>query len=377
MYIKQFQLSRLKEFVQPGKVAVVYGPRRCGKTTLLNHFIAGMPEEDYLFVTGEDIFVAEHLSSRSVDKLRSFVGNRRYLIVDEAQKIRDIGLNLKLIVDHLPQVSVIATGSSAFDLARQAGEPLTGRKYTLCLYPLAQLELGAVESAAQSLARLESRLVYGSYPDVVLADGDERRRVYLRELVSSYLYKDILELEGIRHADKLVRLLQSLAFQIGKEVSVHELGTRVGLSKNTVERYLDLLQKAFVIYALSGFSRNLRSEVVKTRRYYFYDNGVRNGLINNFNLLTARNDEGMLWENYVVMERLKKQEYTGIASNNYFWRTYERKEIDWVEEREGRLFGYEIKWGSCVPRVPKLWADTYPEAEYMVVNRDTYLSFIT
>lgn len=377
MYILQNQLKNLDKLVSPNKVILVYGPRRVGKTTLLEHFIQGL-QEPFHFVNGEDVFVQQILSSQSIDQLKNFVGSKKWLLIDEAQKIPNIGLNLKLIVDHLESVKVLATGSSSFDLASQAGEPLTGRKWTLRLFPLAQMELGQNENMAQTASRLENRLIYGSYPEVVLGEDDQFRQRYLKEIVSSYLYRDILELEGLRHSDKLLRLLQLLAFQIGKEVSFSELGTQVGLSKNTVDRYLDLLEKAFVIYKLRGFSRNLRKEISKNSRYYFYDNGVRNALIQNFNTLNLRDDAGELWENYLVMERIKRQEYLGIASLNYFWRTYDQKEIDWVEEREGKIFAYEFKRKMPARNnPPKDFMKAYSDARFECVHSDNYLEFIT
>jgi predicted AAA+ superfamily ATPase len=375
MYIRQKQLDNLRQFLSPGKVVVLYGARRTGKTTLVEEFLKEV-KEPFLFVSGDDIIVQEFLSSRSVEKLKAFVGASRLLIVDEAQRIRDIGLNLKMIVDHIAGIRVVATGSSSFDLARSIGEPLTGRKYTLRLYPLAQFEIGQTENPAQTVANLESRLVYGSYPEIVLLADNLRREQYLREIVSSYLYKDILELDSVRHSAKVSRLLQLIAFQIGKEVSCTELGGQLGMSKNTVERYLDLLEKAFVVFRLQGFSRNLRKEITKNCRYYFLDVGIRNALINNFNPLSLRDDVGSLWENYLVMERLKKQEYLGLTANNYFWRTYTQQEIDFVEEREGQLNGFEMKWGKGRNRPPQEWAAAYPEAGWRVINRDNYLEFI-
>jgi uncharacterized protein len=376
MYIIQKQLEKLKKLAIPGKVVVLYGARRTGKTTLLKEFLKNESKE-HLLVSGEDITVHSYLSSQSVEKLTAFVGKAKLLVVDEAQKIPNIGVNLKLIVDHLSGIRVVVTGSSSFDLARHTGEPLTGRKYTLKLFPLAQMEIGQIEKIHQTQANLENRLIYGSYPEVVLMQDNQGREKYLKEIVSSYLYKDILELDGIRHSGKIIRLLQLLAFQIGKEVSHSELGTSLSMSKNTVERYLDLLEKAFVLQRLSGFSRNLRNEITKNCRYYFLDNGVRNALINNFNLLQQRNDCGELWENYLIMERLKKQEYLDASANNYFWRTYTKQEIDFVEERKGRLFGYEIKWGKAKPRPPKLWESAYPESSFEMINKQNYLKFIT
>ncbi len=376
MYIPQLQLKNLKQLVIPGKVIVIYGARRTGKTTLLKEFLKN-ESEPYTLVSGEDITIQSYLSSQSIEKLKAFVGTTRLLVVDEAQKIPHIGINLKLIVDHMPDVRVIATGSSSFDLARSTGEPLTGRKFTLKLFPLAQLEIGQIEKIHQIEDNLENRLIYGSYPEIVLMQDNRGRKQYLKEIVSSYLYKDILELDGVRHSTKISRLLQLIAFQIGKEVSFSELGTSLGMSKNTVERYLDLLEKAFVVQRLTGFSRNLRNEITKNCRYYFLDNGIRNALINNFNLLEQRNDAGELWENYIIIERLKCQEYLSGAANNYFWRTYTKHELDFVEERDGRLFGYEIKWGKAKPRVPKEWLSAYPEASFDLINRENYLKFIS
>ncbi len=375
MYIKQRQLENLKNLLKPGKVVVIYGARRTGKTTLLNEYLKTEPEP-YLLVSGEDIIIQGYLSSQSIEKLKAFVGNNRLLVIDEAQKVQNIGINLKLIVDHIPGIRVIATGSSSFDLARSVGEPLTGRKNTLIQYPLAQLELAAMEQRHETDSRLENRLIYGTYPEIVLLQDNREREQYLKEIVSSYLYKDILELEGIRQSAKIGRLLQLIAFQIGKEVSYTELGTSLGMSKNTADHYLDLLEKAFVLRKLGGFSRNLRNEVTKNSRYYFVDNGVRNALINNFNPLELRNDPGELWENYLVMERLKRQEYLRETANNYFWRTYTKKELDLVEERDGKLHGYEIKWGKARPGAPKEWTMGYPEATWNLISRDNYLTFV-
>lgn len=376
MYVKQNHLDILRRLATKEKVVVIYGARRTGKTTLINEFLKE-EHDPYLLVSGEDITVQAYLASRSVEKLTAFVGASRLLVVDEAQKSPDIGINLKLIVDHIPGIRVVATGSSSFDLARSVGEPLTGRKYTLKLYPFAQIEIGRIENRHQTDANLESRLIYGSYPEVVLMNDNRMREHYLKEIVSSYLCKDIFELDGIRNSSKINRLLQLIAFQIGKEVSYTELGSSLGMSKNTVDRYLDLLEKAFVLYKLTGFSRNLRTEVVKNCRYFFLDNGVRNALINNFNLLEQRNDIGQLWENYLVMERLKRQEYLEQPANNYFWRTYSKNELNFVEEKGGRLFGYEIKWGKTRLTPPKEWRDAYPDADFQIVNRGNYLEFIT
>jgi predicted AAA+ superfamily ATPase len=375
MYIPQKQIENLRQLIIPGKVIVIYGPRRVGKTTLLKKYLES-ENNSVLFVNGDDIIVRQYLESQSIQTLRDFVGNHRLLVVDEAQYVEKIGLNLKLIVDHIPEIKVIVTGSSSFDLARDVGEPLTGRKYVLKLFPLSQMEISKIEKRHETTASLESRLIYGSYPEVVLIRDNRRREDYLRELIQSYLFKDILALEGIRYANKLVRLLQLLAFQIGKKVSFAELGKQLSMSKNTVERYLDLLEKVFVIYRLSGFSRNLRKEITKSQRYFFYDTGVRNALIGNFNPLAVRNDLGELWENYIITERMKRQEYLRKVTNSYFWRTYDKKEIDLVEERQGRLFGYEVKWKKERVKIPQDWTSGYPDAAFEVIHRENYLKFI-
>lgn len=375
MYIPQRQLVNLKEAVKPGRVVVLYGARRVGKTTLVKKYMESLDEEA-LFVNGDDIVVREYLESQSTEKLRDFVGNHSLLIVDEAQYIRRVGLNLKIIVDHMPAVRVIATGSSSFDLANDVGEPLTGRKRVLSLLPLSQMELSQIEKPHETRAHLEARLVFGSYPEVVLIRSNDEREDYLREILSSYLFKDILQLEGVRYAEKLQRLLQLLAFQIGNEVSLAELGRQLGMSKNTIERYLDLLEKVFVLYRRSGFSRNLRKEITKSHRYYFYDNGIRNALINNFNPLAIRDDIGAMWENYVVTERLKRNEYLRRHVSSYFWRTYDKKEIDLVEEEKGRLAGFEVKWGAGPIAPPKDWTKAYPGASFEAINRENYLKYI-
>lgn len=374
-YIPQKHLENLKNLVRPNKVIIIYGPRRCGKTTLLKKFLEGISEK-YLLVNGEDIFVREQLNSQSIIKLKNFVGDYKLLAVDEAQKIPNIGLNLKLIVDNVENIKVIATGSASFDLYQKLGEPLTGRKITLKLFPLAQLEFAKIEKPHETRANLEARLIFGSYPEAVLAKDEPGKVTYLRELASSYLYKDILEMNGLKHSAKLVKILQLLAFQIGSEVSYSEIAAQAGINKKTVEKYLDLLEKVFIIFKIGGFSRNLRKEVSKSSKYYFYDLGVRNVLVNNFNPLNLRNDIGILWENYIINERIKKQEYTGFQANNYFWRTYDKKEIDFVEERSGKLYGYEIKWRSKQIAPPKDWTGTYPYSEFLVISQDNYLEFI-
>ncbi|MCK4987233.1 MAG: ATP-binding protein, partial [Desulfobacterales bacterium] len=322
MYVPQKQLENLRSLIQSGKVIVIYGARQVGKTTLLRKFVENLDKEAVLFVNGDDITARQFLESQSVENLKDFVGRHKYLIVDEAQYVRNIGLNLKLIVDHIPEIKVIATGSSSFDLAQNVGEPLTGRRFVLKLFPLAQMEISNLEKTHVTAANLETRLIYGSYPEVVTLRDNKLREEYLRELIASYLFKDILALEGIRYSDKLVRLLQLLAFQIGNEVSLSEIGRQLAMSKNTVERYLNLLEKVFVIFRLTGFSRNLRKEITKNNRYFFYDVGIRNAVVGMFNPLNLRDDTGKIWKNYIISEFLKHREYQRLSPRFYFWRTY-------------------------------------------------------
>ncbi|MCK5510141.1 ATP-binding protein [Candidatus Parcubacteria bacterium] len=377
MLIKRQVYNLLEKKLQENKVILLYGPRRVGKTTVLRELEKKLKNTEKIkFVNGETLIIQNELSSQSIEKLKSFVGENSLLIIDEAQKIPNIGLNLKLIVDHIPQIKIIASGSASFSLAQKVGEPLTGRKKTIHLYPISAKEIISIEDKTYYREVFESHLIYGGYPELFSLKSNEEKQDYLAELIDSYLFRDIFEIEQVKNPKKIKDLLTLLAFQIGKEVSLSELANSLDLHSDTVARYLDLMEKSFIVVNIRGFSRNLRKEIVKTSRYYFYDNGIRNAVINNFNSLNLRNDTGELWENYVVMERLKKQAYQAIHSNNYFWRTYDQKEIDWVEEREGVLFGYEIKWGNKKFKEPKLWKETYSNAKFEIINQENYLDFI-
>jgi len=329
------------------------------------------------YITGEDYGVLEYFEGPYLKKLEEFVAGYDMLVIDEAQKIPNIGNALKLIVDRIKTVETIVTGSASFELAGQVGEPLTGRKQTLTLYPIAQLELRKYFNKSELKSQLEDFLIYGSYPEVIEAKHDlAKKRNLLNELLSSYLLKDILELERIKSPKILWDLLRMLVFQVGSEVSHNELANKLGINKKTVGRYLDLLEKAFVLHSVSGFSSNLRKEISRKKKYYFFDNGIRNALIGNFNSLGMRNDVGQLWENFLYIERRKKRHYSGIYGNEYFWRTWDKKEIDLIEERDGKLYGYEFKWGKKLPKAPKDWLETYQNASYEVINQDNYLDFI-
>ncbi len=378
MKIKRYYLDKLSSMLQPGKVLVIYGPRRAGKTTLITDFMSTWDGGRYFLGTGEDRSVREVLDSSDVNLIRSSFAGYSLVVIDEAQALSNAGIGLKLLVDTLPDVKVIASGSSSFQLANDLGEPLTGRRRTATLFPISAMEIAEEFGNMHLRQTLDDWLVYGMYPEIITIENKLDKAEALHELCNSYLFKDILSFERIRNADKIHRLLGLLAFQVGKEVSLSELGTGLGLNRLTVERYVDLLEKSFVIFRLPGFSRNLRSEITKTSRYYFHDNGIMNAIINNFNPIDKRSgiDVGALWENFIVSERRKKQEYKRLLTNNYFWRTYERQEIDLVEERDGELFGYEIKYGKAMPRPPSLWRENYPTAHFEIISRQNFMDFV-
>jgi predicted AAA+ superfamily ATPase len=367
--------QNLENWLEPGRVLILYGPRQVGKTTLVKNFL-GQTNLKYKLDSGENISARETLSSQDFKRILEYVEGYDLIILDEAQHIPNIGLGLKIIVDQAPHIKVLATGSSSFDLAQQTGEPLTGRKRTLLLYPLSQLELLNLHNRFELKQKIEDFLIFGGYPMVLVAEERKKKIEFLKDLVDSYLLRDVLAFERIRGAKKLLNLLRLLAFQVGNLVSLNELGQQLEMDTKTVDRYLDLLEKSFVIKSVGSFSRNLRNEIKQKCKYYFLDLGVRNAIISQFNSLELRKDVGQLWENFIVIERLKKQAYKNIYANNYFWRTYDQKEIDWVEEREGELLGYEIKWGKDKVKPPKDWLGTYDSASFEVINPENYLDFI-
>ena len=376
MKIQRFYADKLANLLLPGKVLVLYGPRRAGKTTLLKTFLESFSGKVF-YGNGEDASVREVLGSGNAAQIRSAFSGYALAVIDEAQALKNIGAGLKMLVDELPGIKVVASGSSSFDLANKLGEPLTGRKRTRTLFPLSTGEISAQFGNMVLRQRLEEILIFGTYPEIFTTESRELKIELLGELRDSYLFKDILAYDNVRNADKLRQIVTLLAFQIGKEVSLNELSRNVGVSVPTVERYLDLLEKTFVIFKICGFSRNLRSEITKTKRYYFRDNGVLNAVINNFNPLSLRNDIGALWENFLVSERVKRQNYAGTSVRNYFWRTYLRQEVDWVEETDSALSAFEFKWSAKVrPRVPAAWKEAYPEAEFSVVSRENFTDFV-
>jgi len=375
-WIERYHQPAFGSYIKKGRVLVIYGPRRAGKTSLLNACLSGYSGKTFLG-TGDDLPLREVFRAQSAQTMRSMFGDYDLAVIDEAQRLPDVGNGLKLIVDQLPGLAVVASGSSSFELSTRVGEPLTGRHTPLMLFPLSVLELKKKYGGMGVAERLNDLLVFGTYPEVLTAPNEEGRRNYLATLRDSYLFKDILALDSIRNSDKLADLLRLIAFQIGREVSLSELSGKLGIAKATVERYLDLLEKCFVIKRVRGFSRNLRKEITRTARYYFLDNGVRNALINNFNPLSLRDDAGQLWENFLFIERLKKMRYLGREADCYFWRTYDQKEVDLVEERDGRLDGFEFKWGGKPPKPPELWRETYPNASYTVIDKGNYLDFVS
>jgi predicted AAA+ superfamily ATPase len=375
--IKRSLEAQIIKYLLPNKVLLLLGARRIGKTCMVKEIIAQLQNETVLQLNGEDMATAEILKQRTVENYVRLLSKYSVLVIDEAQKIEDIGSILKLMVDEIAGIKILVTGSSVFDLNNKLGEPLTGRKNTFHLYPLAQMEYQLLENLVQTKSNLEERLIYGCYPELLQYSNQADKANYLKQLVNDYLLKDILAFEGVRNASKMLDLLRLIAFQVGKEVSLDELGRQLGMSKNTVEKYLDLLSKVFVLYKVQGFSRNLRSEIVKSSKWYFYDNGIRNMLTANFAPLSMRNDVGELWENYCLAERLKFQEYTGLTSNNFFWRTYQQQEIDWIEERGGELFAFEIKWNADKKvKVPTAWKTAYPSAGFEIIHPNNYLDWI-
>jgi len=364
----------LAKFLKKKKVLILYGPRQVGKTTLLETFLKTTGFK-YKLDSGDNIRVQELLSSQDFPRILDYISGYELLAIDEAQKIHRVGEALKILADQVPGIRLIATGSSSFDLAGQIGEPLTGRKVTLTLFPVAQLELANLFTPFELRERLEEFLIFGGYPEVAAQPDKKERSRLLLEIGSSYLLKDVLAIDRVKSSKVLLDLLRLLAFQVGSEVSLSELAQKVGLDYKTVGRYLDLLEKSFVLFTLRGFSRNLRNEMTKKAKYYFFDTGIRNALIANFNPPELRNDFGQRWENFLLMERIKRQAYLAAPANLYFWRTWEGNEIDLIEEREGRLFAYEFKW-SGQGRPPRKFRDAYPEAEFEVINRDNYQRFV-
>lgn len=375
------ELRRIAEFlinkkIQPNKVILLLGARRVGKTEILKK-IESEAKEKVIFLNGDDVETHNLLEVRSTANYKRLLGDCHFLIIDEAQEIPEIGKKMKLMIDTFDGLKIIASGSSAFELNNQIGEPLVGRMYSFELFPLSQMEFSMIENFAETKGKLEERLIFGGYPELLHLENMQQKQDYLKELVHSYLLKDILTFEGIKKRDTILALLQKLAFRTGSEISLEALGKELQISKNTVEKYLDLFKKVFIVYDVKGFSRNRDNEITKMKKWYFVDNGIRNALINNFNPLNLREDVGKLWENYLQAERLKKIHYTQMNVDSYFWRTHTQQEIDRIETETDKINAFEYKWKSGKTKIPSQFSSAYPNADFSVIDKENYLDFIT
>ena len=361
----------IQKKLHKGKVIVIIGPRQVGKTTMIN---ALLKNKAYLFLDGDDQSVSDLLSSSNTEQLKSIIGDYKYVFIDEVQRIQNIGLKLKIMVDQIKDVQVIVSGSSAFDINNITQEPLTGRKFEYQMFPVSWSEYEKNVGFVKAHQQLELRMLYGMYPDVINNFGNEYE--ILKNLVSSYLYKDILALAGIRKSNILEKILQALALQVGSEVSYNEIAQLVGVDKNTVNTYIDLLEKSFVVFRLNSFSKNIRNEIKANKKIYFYDNGVRNMIIGNFNHLALRQDKGALWENFMISERMKQLSYSQSASKPYFWRTTTQQEIDYIETNADAVSAFEFKWASTKKaKLPKSFIDAY-QPTFTVVNKENFREFL-
>ncbi len=374
--LKRKVYNNILKALKPGKVIVLLGARRTGKTVILNE-LKNEVNEPAMLLNGEDFNTIELFERRTVQNYKQLLSNNRLLLIDESQKIPEIGIKLKLMIDEISKLKIIITSSTAIDIKDRTGEPLTGRKYTFNLFPLSEQEIVDYENITERKDKLLQRLVYGNYPEAYLLPNNEDKAAYLKELLNTYLLKDILSLENIKNSSVIFNMLRLLAYQVGREVSLNELANSLQINKHTVDKYLDLLTKVFVLFRLQGYSRNLRKEVVKSSKWYFFDNGIRNAVIASFNPVNLRDDIGILWENYLVSERLKFREYNKIIANQYFWRTYDQQEIDLIEEGEGKLFAYDMKWKKDKIKPPAAFTKNYPDSSYDIISQENYFQWIT
>lgn len=373
--IRRILEGAIKDKLNKGKAIIIYGARQTGKTTLVRKALKDY-SKDVLWLNADETDVRVLFEKTTSTRLKAIFGDKIIVVIDEAQRIHDAGLAFKLVTDQLPEIQLIVTGSSSFELANKTNEPLTGRKWEYKLFPLSFAELSAHYGLLEEKRLLSHRLVFGSYPEVVCNPGKEKE--ILKQLSDSYLYKDLLMIEGIRKADKLLKLLQALAFQVGNEVKYTELGQMAGFNYETAEKYVDILEKAFVIFRLGALSRNLRNELKKTRKIYFYDNGIMNALTSQFQPPELRKDLGALWENYLMSERQKLLSYENIWVNNYFWRTHEQQEIDYIEEKDGSFNAYEFKWNpNAAFKFSKTFTQAYPEHTTKIIHSENYDEFLT
>ena len=377
MNIQRYLKKTIEKNLHKQKVIRIFGTRRTGKSTMLKS-IFSEHSDDAIILQGEDMNVQELLKNRSINNYERLLGNKKLLMIDEAQVIPDIGNILKLMIDNIEPLNIIVTGSSSFDLHNSSGQPLVGRNMDFQMFPIAQKELSETESLLDTKNNLEERIIYGSYPELWHLETLEEKQNYLKQLVENYLLKDILMYENVLGSDILYKLLQLLAFQCGNLVSTTELSNALQINKITVDRYLDLLSKVYIIFPINGFSKNLRKEITKSKKWYFYDNGIRNALINNFNLLSQRNDVGQLWEQYFISERIKSNASNLQYPQYHFWRTYDGQEIDLLEiDNYQNIKAWETKWKSEKAKIPTAFAKAYPEAEFTIINQNNYLDFIS
>lgn len=365
--IERIQKKTIESMLGNGKAIMIMGARQVGKSTLLSEIFRKC--DRVMWMNGDDTDVRQLFADMSSTRVKALLGNSDYLVIDEAQRINDIGLKLKLITDQVPTVQVVATGSSSFELANRVNESLVGRKRTFQMFPLTYGELVAHTNLLEEHRMIPHRMLYGYYPEVVMSPGDER--TVLRELTDSYLYKDIMMLDNISKPDKLMRLVQALAHQIGEQVSYNEVGQLIGLDPKTVERYVDVLEKCYIVFRIGSFSRNLRNELKISRKIYFWDLGIRNAVIANFQQVENRSDTGALWENFVISERMKRHLINGDFVNTWFWRTQQQKEIDLIEEADGKLYAFEFKWNPAKAqrtKVPESFIKAYPDAVFSVIS---------
>lgn len=362
--------NKIKDKINDGKAIVVVGARQVGKTTLINEILKN---KEYLFLDADDPSTRSVLQSPTTEQVRTFIGNYKYIFLDEAQRIPQIGLTLKIITDQFKEVQLFVSGSSSFDLGNELNEPLTGRKWEYELFPISWEEYENKIGFIKSEQQIENRLIYGFYPEIINNQGKEREA--LKNLVNSYLYRDILAFSDIKKPEVLEKLLQALALQMGSEVNYNELSQLVGINKITVQKYIEILEKGYVVFRLNSFSRNIRNEIKQNRKIYFYDNGIRNMIIGNFNPLNLRIDKGALWENFLVSERKKQNLYKDTFAKMYFWRTKQQQEIDFVEENNGKIVGFEFKWNSKKTKFPQNFIKTY-KAKGHIINRNNFREFV-
>lgn len=375
MMVERILQKVIERYLFRNKAVIILGPRQVGKTTLL-HMLSEKIDQKYLYLNCDEPDIRKSLTDITSTELRKMIGTNKVVMIDEAQRVKNIGITLKLITDQIKEVQLIATGSSAFELANEINEPLTGRKFEFLLLPFSTGEMLQYHGLIDEKRLLESRMLYGMYPDVINNSGNEK--VILNNLVDSYLFKDIFSFQDVRKPIVIEKLLEAIALQVCSEVSMNELAQLLQVDRSTVQRYIELLEKTYIIFRLPSLNRNIRTEIRKNQKIYFYDNGIRNSIISNFNSIELRPDKGALWENFLMSERMKLQRFHLLYRNNYFWRTLQQQEIDYIEEYDGKFYAYEFKWKSVKKvRFSKTFLNAYPENETKVITQENYLEFIS